>query len=62
MVIDPEGAYDSAEYKEYIEKNMRESEEAFQQYYESVSNEHTPSISGFGGSGTDNTKWNFKLY
>jgi len=58
--IDPEGAYDAVEYKAYIQKNMIESEEAFQRYYESVSNVHTPSISGFGGTGTDNTKMEFQ--
>ena len=58
--MDPEGAYDASEYKAYIQKNLRESEEAFQRYYESVSNIHTPSISGFGGSGTDNAKMEFQ--
>ncbi len=58
--MDPEGAYDASEYKAYIQKNLRESEEAFQRYYESVSNINTPSISGFGGSGTDNAKMEFQ--
>jgi hypothetical protein len=58
--IDPEGAFDIAEYKAYIEKNMREAEEAFQRYYEFVININTPSISGFGGSGTVNIKMEFQ--
>lgn len=58
--IDPEGAYDAAEYKVYIEKYMHEANESFKRYYESVSNMHTPGINGFGGSGTDNTKMEFQ--
>lgn len=57
---DPEGAYDTAEYKVYTEKNLLESEVSFQKYIESMGNLHTPGISGFGGSGTDNSKMEFQ--
>jgi len=58
--IDTEGAYDTAEYRMYIEKNLLESQASFQKYIESMGNLHTPGISGFGGSGTDNTKMEFQ--
>ena len=58
--IDSEGAYDTAEYKVYIEKNLQEAQASFQKYVESMSNLHSPGINGFGGSGTDNTKMEFQ--
>lgn len=58
--IDPEGAYDAAEYKAYSEENLLVSEALFKKYIESMGNLHTPGISGFGGSGTDNSKMEFQ--